>query len=62
QQNLKNAINELEIKKKVAEANRVETSSLTPAILTKMYLDKWDGKLPQVVNDKAGIMYNFKQN
>ena len=37
---------ELEVKKLEAEANRVVTESLTSEILRKMYLDKWDGRLP----------------
>ena len=30
-----------------AEANRLKTQALTPAILEKMWIEKWDGKLPQ---------------
>jgi len=37
---------ELEVKKLEAEANRIVTESLTQEILQKMYIDKWDGKLP----------------
>lgn len=29
-----------------AEANRLKTQALTPAILEKMWIEKWDGKLP----------------
>ena len=29
-----------------AEANRLKNQALTPAILEKMWIDKWDGKLP----------------
>jgi regulator of protease activity HflC (stomatin/prohibitin superfamily) len=29
-----------------SNANKLQGSSLTPAILQKMYLEKWDGKLP----------------
>jgi regulator of protease activity HflC (stomatin/prohibitin superfamily) len=37
---------ELEVRKLEAEANKIVTESLTPEILQKMYLDRWDGKLP----------------
>ena len=37
---------ELEVRKLEAEANKIMTESLTQDILQKMYLDKWDGKLP----------------
>jgi len=37
---------ELEVRKLEAEANTIMTESLTHEILQKMYLDKWDGKLP----------------
>ena len=37
---------ELEVRKLEAEANKIVTESLTPEILQKMYLDKWDGRLP----------------
>lgn len=30
-----------------AEANRLREQALTPAILEKMWIEKWDGKLPQ---------------
>jgi regulator of protease activity HflC (stomatin/prohibitin superfamily) len=39
-----------------AEANRLLERSLTDKILQEMYLDKWDGKLPQVVTDGDTIM------
>lgn len=29
-----------------AEANKLRTQALTPAILEKMWIEKWDGKLP----------------
>lgn len=30
-----------------AEANRLRTQALTPQVLEKAWIDKWDGKLPQ---------------
>lgn len=38
------------------QANELLEKSLTPQILQEMYLDKWDGKLPQVVTDGEMIM------
>ena len=44
---------EAETKKKIvaaqaeAEANRLRTQTLTPQVLEKAWIDKWDGKLPQ---------------
>lgn len=29
-----------------AEANKLRQQALTPAILEKMWIEKWDGKLP----------------
>ena len=45
---------ELEVKKLEAEANKVVTESLTEQILQKMYLDKWDGKLPLYMDSGGG--------
>lgn len=30
------------------EANELKTASLTPAILQKMWIEKWNGSVPQV--------------
>ena len=38
------------------QANELLEKSLTDKILQEMYLDKWDGKLPQVVTDGDTIM------
>lgn len=32
-----------------AEANRLRTQALTPAVLQKAWIDKWDGSVPSVV-------------
>jgi regulator of protease activity HflC (stomatin/prohibitin superfamily) len=37
--------------KATAEANQLLETSLTDKILQEMYINKWDGKLPQVVTD-----------
>lgn len=36
-----------------AAANKLLEQSLTDGVLQKMYLDKWNGQLPQVSSDKA---------
>ena len=38
-----------------AKANELLEKSLTDKILQEMYIDKWDGKLPQVVTDGETI-------
>ena len=41
----------------MAEANRILSESLTDEVLRQMYLDKWDGKLPNVMTgNDAGVM------
>ena len=43
-----------------AKANELLEKSLTDKILQEMYLDKWDGKLPEVVaGDDTGIMFSL---
>lgn len=43
-----------------AKANALLEKSLTDKILQEMYLDKWDGKLPEVVaGDDTGIMFSL---
>ena len=32
-----------------AEANRLRTQALTPAVLQKAWIDKWDGSIPSVI-------------
>lgn len=43
----------------IAKANAILQQSLTTAILEKIKLDKWDGKLSQVVAGNGGIMVNI---
>ena len=38
-----------------AEANALLERSLTDKILQEMYINKWDGKLPQVVSDESTL-------
>lgn len=42
-----------------AEANKLREQALTPAILKKMWIEKWDGKLP-TVNSGSNMMINLK--
>ena len=42
-----------------AEANRLRNQALTPSILQKMWIEKWDGSVPTVANSN-GIMLNLK--
>lgn len=55
-QALKNAENNLKVKQVEAQANAVLTQSLTQGVLKKMYIEKWDGKLPQVQGSDSVIM------
>ena len=59
-QEAQRALNEVAVKKAEAEkmlvqaraereANELKSASLTPAILKKMWIEKWDGSVPQVV-------------
>lgn len=43
-----------------AKANKVEAESLSPNLLKKMEIEKWDGKLPQVVGNGALPVINMK--
>lgn len=42
-----------------AEANKLREQALTPAILQKMWIEKWDGHLPTVSSDN-NMMLNLK--
>lgn len=39
------------------EANELRTQSLSEAVLRKMYLEKWDGKLPVTMTGNSSVMY-----
>ncbi len=47
-QRILQAESNLKVKQLEAQANNTLTQSLTPSVLKKMYIDKWDGKLPKV--------------
>lgn len=40
-----------------AQANKVESNSLTPQLLQKMTIEKWDGQLPKVQGSNTGLIY-----
>ena len=56
---------EAEAQKKVvaakgeAEANKILQMSITPQLIQKIWVEKWDGKLPQVVGGNGDIMMNM---
>lgn len=49
---------ELELKEREikARANRIESETLTPELLKKMMIEKWDGKLPQVQSEATPLI------
>lgn len=55
EQQLRKAEMTLRIKQEEAKANAVLTQSLSKEVLYKQWLEKWDGRLPQVVSDKSMI-------
>ena len=50
----------LQEKELQAKANAVESNSLTPQLLRKMAIEKWDGKLPQVQGNNASTLINLE--
>lgn len=40
-----------------AEANRLRTQALTPAVLQKAWIDKWDGSVPSVITGGGTQMF-----
>ena len=51
----------LQEKELQAKANAVESNSLTPQLLRKMAIEKWDGKLPQVQGNNGSTLINLDQ-
>ena len=49
---------ELKVKEREleAKANKVETESITPELLNKWFLEKWDGKMPAVTGGNGGFV------
>lgn len=67
-QEAQRALNEVAVKKAEAEkmlvqaraereANELKSASLTPAILKKMWIEKWDGSVPQVVTGGSNCTF-----
>lgn len=43
-----------------AEANRLKTQALTPAILEKMWIEKWSGNVPEVItNGNTSVFHDL---
>lgn len=42
-----------------AEANKLKTEALTPAILQKMWIERWDGSIPKVISEGTGTFINL---
>lgn len=43
-----------------AEANKLREQALTPAILKKMWIERWDGVMPKVVSDGNGLIIDMQ--
>lgn len=54
------AESKIEAARAEAEAQRLQQETLTPEMIQKMWVTKWDGKLPEVVSDK-GMVYGISQ-
>ncbi|WP_411822680.1 SPFH domain-containing protein [Leptospira sp. 'Mane'] len=62
---LREAVAQAKIEKAKAEGTanqiRLESQQLTPLMIQKMWIEKWDGKLPtQMLGDKSNILVPFK--
>ena len=44
-----------------AEANRLRTQALTPAVLQKAWIDKWDGSVPAVMSNGQGMFLDVSK-
>lgn len=42
------------------KANELRQQALTPSILQKMWIEKWSGNVPTVINDGNGVFLNLK--
>ena len=42
-----------------AEAQRLQQQSLTPELLQKMAIEKWNGELPRVISGENGTFFNI---
>ena len=57
---IKLAIYEYQERELRAKANKIEAESLSPNLLKKIEIEKWDGKLPQVVGNGTLPVINMK--
>ena len=55
-----NAAAKIEEARGTAEANKLLERSITDKVLQKMYIEKWNGKLPQVQGEGATPFINLK--
>lgn len=60
EQKAKQAKLEVEQVRQEAEKYKLQSQQLNEMILQKMWIEKWDGKLPQVVSDKSLVSYPSK--
>lgn len=44
-----------------AEAQQVQATTLSPLYLQKLFLEKWNGRLPQVLGSDAGVLVDLLQ-
>jgi regulator of protease activity HflC (stomatin/prohibitin superfamily) len=51
----------LKEKELIAKANEIESNSLSPQLLRKMTIEKWDGKLPQVQGSNTSNLIKINE-
>lgn len=61
-QNAQRAKFNLEAAKIDAQAQEAQAESLSPLYLQKLFLEKWDGKLPQALGGNFGFLANLLKN
>lgn len=59
EQNAEKARFNLEAARLEAEAQEVQAKTLSPLFLQKLFLDKWNGQLPNVLGDKFGFLMDL---
>lgn len=55
------AESKIEAARAEAEAQRLQQQTLTDAMIKKMWIEKWDGKLPTTATGDNGVMLNLGQ-
>ncbi len=53
---------QIEKAKGEAEAMKIKKAELTPELLQQQYIDKWDGKMPQVMTEGISPIINLNPN